>query len=100
MSVVQLKIKKSVIGKGGRARIAEPSFEEIGVEEGDLVVIESDDRTVLVEAYSDIIVEDGYIRVRYTDMERLEVLEEDTISVYPYKPISKKIKKRSKRVIG
>ncbi len=96
-----LKIKKSIIGQPGRARISEKSFHELELgERGDLLILERDSRTVLVEAYADILVEEGYIRVRWNDLNKLDALEEDTVSVYPYKPITKKIKKRVKKVIS
>ncbi len=97
----QLKIKKSIIGQPGRARISEHMFDELGLKEhGDLLVVERNSRTILVEAYADILVEEGYIRVRWNDLNKLDALEEDTVNICPYKPITRKIKKRVKKIIS
>ncbi len=97
---LDLKVKKSIIGQGGRARISKDTFDELGIKEmGDLLVVARGSKTVLVEAYADVLVEKDYIRLRWSDLNRLDALEEDTVTVNKYKPITKKISKRVKKII-
>lgn len=97
----EFKVKKSIIGHAGRARISQEGLDKLGIREsGDLVVLEAGSRTVLVELYADVLVEEGYIRIRGCDLKRLDALEHDSINVHPYKPITKKIRKRVREVIS
>ncbi len=97
---IELQIRSSIIGRPGRARISEECFSELEIGgQGDLIIVERETKTVLLEAYSDILVEDGYIRVRWNDLNRLAAVEHDTVHIYPYKPLTRKIRKRVKKII-
>ncbi len=97
---VEMKVKKSIIGQGGRARISKDTFEELGMKEmGDLIVVSKESKSILVEAYSDVLVDKDYIRLRWSDLNRLDVLEEDIVTINRYKPVGKKITRKVKRII-
>ena len=97
---IYLKVKKSIIGQGGRARISKKIFDKLEVQDiGDLIVVEHNNNTILVEAYADVLVDEDYIRLRWNDLNRLQVLEEDTVTVKKYKPLSRKITKKVKKMI-
>lgn len=98
-SELELRVKKSIIGKGGRARVCESAFESLELEEGDLITVHHHGNSILVEAYSDFIVEDGYLRIRYNDMERLSVVEESDVEVSKYESVRKGMKTRVKKII-
>ncbi|MFO7992292.1 MAG: hypothetical protein R6U61_08400 [Thermoplasmata archaeon] len=99
MEKIELRIKKSCIGQSGRARIAQDSFDKLELQNGDLVIVSYRGNSVLVEGYSDILVEEGYIRLRYNDLQRLDALEEDTVQISSYNPLTKKLKKKMKKII-
>jgi len=99
MSSVELRVKKSIIGKGGRARICESAFEELELNQGDLITINHHGNSILLEAYSDFIVEDGYLRLRFNDMERLNVVEEGNVKVDRYESLNKQITKKVKKIV-
>lgn len=99
MEKIELRVKKSCIGQSGRARIAKDSFENLGLNKGDLVIVSYQGNTVLVEGYSDVLVEEGYIRLRYNDLQRLDALEEDTVQINPYNSLTKNLKSKVKRII-
>ncbi len=96
-SATSVRVKRSAIGKSGRVRICKSAFEEASLSSGDLVIIEYGSKTILVEGYTDVLVEDGYVRLRWNDLKRLGVLEEDEVALQPYQPLGKAIKRGIKQ---
>ncbi len=91
---VELKVKKSRVSKGGRTRLCKDAFDELELHDGDDIVVKSDEKSVAVKAFSDDLVEKDHVYLRKDDMNRLDVKEEDTVTVLPHQSISGKVKKK------
>ncbi len=72
---IKLRVVSSPIKFGGRARINEKTLGETGIDEGSLVVISSDKKDILVSIYSDMLIDEGLVKLREEDMRKLNVKE-------------------------
>ena len=104
---VKLKVKKSKITIGGRARLhsdvivelrgpeeeCEEECKEEDVEEmGDLIVVATEDTRILVRAFWDQMIDKDVISLRPPDYEKLGVDEGDEVEVYLHTTIDDALK--------
>ncbi len=94
---LELKVEKSSIGIGGRARVRTSVFDELGLSDGDPLTVAFEDKGIVVEGYSDDLIKEGYIRLRRKDIERLDIYEDDIVKILPYTKTGKKVSKIIKR---
>jgi len=77
----RLAVEKSPVESGGRARVNNEFLDKLEINNGDLVVISSDKKDILVTVFGDDLVDEGKIRLRVLDVDKLGVTEEDEVSV-------------------
>jgi len=87
----RLVVEKSPIESGGRARVNNEVLDELEITSGDLVVISSDKKDILVNLFGDDLVDEGKIILRVLDVEKLAVSEEDEVSVKKHTKFLKKL---------
>lgn len=78
---VTLQTEESPIAFGGRARINKSVLEQLNVEEGNLVVVSSEDKDILVSIYSDEMIDEGKIKLRKNDLKKLKVDEDKYVEI-------------------
>ncbi len=86
-----LVVEKSPIEAGGRARVNSAVIDRLDITSGDLVVVSSDKKDILVKLFGDDLVEEDKIRVRGHDVEKLGIEEDDEVSVKKHKKLLKKL---------
>jgi len=87
----KLVVEKSPIESGGRARVNNEFLDKLEISSGDLVVISSDKKDILVNIFGDDLVEEGKIILRVLDVEKLGVTEEDEVSVKKHQKLLTKL---------
>jgi len=87
----RLVVEKSPIESGGRARVNNEFLEALEISSGDLVVVSSDKKDILINIFGDDLVEEGKIRLRALDVEKLGVTEEDKVSVKKHQKLLTKL---------
>lgn len=75
---------------GGSARVHTKSMSALGIRDGELAVIRSDKRDILVNLFSDTMVEEGCIKLREGDMEKLSVVSGAVINVMGHEGLLKR----------
>jgi len=86
-----LVVEKSPIESGGRARVNSTILEKLGVSSGDLVVVSSDKKDILITIFGDDLIDEGKIRLREFDVEKLAVVEDEEVSVKKHKTLLTKL---------
>jgi len=92
--MVDVKVKKSKIGKTGRTRVCQNALESLELEDGTDIVITSDEKSITLKAFTDDLVEEGVIYLREKDMNSLKVNEDDIVSISPHETLTKKAKEK------
>ncbi|MBS3816100.1 MAG: hypothetical protein KGY76_00875 [Candidatus Thermoplasmatota archaeon] len=88
---ITLKVKKSPVESGGRVRVNNSIIEDLDMEDGDLIVVSSKNKDVLVSAYSDEMIEEDNISIRVKDRKKLGVEEEDEVEVRKHEKLLNKL---------
>ncbi|MFP3871745.1 MAG: hypothetical protein ACLFVL_02570 [Candidatus Aenigmatarchaeota archaeon] len=88
---LRLEVENSPIEAGGRVRIDKDTLEELNVVEGELIVVSSKNKDILVSVYSDEMMEKGKISIRVKDRKKLEVEEGDGVDVREHKNLLHKV---------
>lgn len=78
---IYVRIRKSRVKKGGRARICRSAFNELSLSQGGSVIVENRDRHILVNIFTDPLVEEGQIYLREDDLRRLGAGEGEEIKI-------------------
>ncbi|MFO7991790.1 MAG: hypothetical protein R6U61_05805 [Thermoplasmata archaeon] len=81
MAELTLEAEQGSIRINGRARINPEDLDRLGISEGELAVLSSDYKDILVSIFSDIFVEKGKIIIREDDMKKLKVGGGDTVEL-------------------
>ncbi len=81
MTELKLEAEQGSVRIGGRARVNPEDLDRIGITEGDLAVLSSDHKDILVNIFSDIFVERGKIIIREDDMKKLKVGDGGTVEL-------------------
>ncbi len=77
----KLVVEKSPVEAGGRARVNNAILDGLEITSGDLAVVSSDKKDILVTVFGDDLVEEGKIRLRMNDVDKLGVVEDEEVSV-------------------
>ncbi len=86
---IELSVVSSPIKFGGRARVNEKTLDETRIDEGSLVVISSDKRDILLTIYSDLLIDEGLVKLREDDMRKLGVKEGAVIKMKKHSSLLK-----------
>ncbi len=86
-----LKVEKSPVKSGGRARVNTESIEDLEVDDGELIVVSSDRKDILVSVYGDDLINLGKIKLRKLDVEKLGVGEGQTVNIKKHKKLLNKL---------
>ncbi|MBS3782072.1 MAG: hypothetical protein KGY66_06525 [Candidatus Thermoplasmatota archaeon] len=86
-----LEVEKSPIESGGRARVNKTLLEKLSFTSGDLVVVSSDKKDILVTIFGDDLIEEDKIKLRVLDVEKLGVEEGEEISIREHKKLLTKL---------
>ncbi|MEW5936939.1 MAG: hypothetical protein AB1665_03855 [Candidatus Thermoplasmatota archaeon] len=81
-----LRVIRSSIETCGWAKLCPPAFEDLGLRPGDVVTVQSGDRTITLQAYPDPIYVDGAIRLTALDIEALGTEEGARVVVFAGEP--------------
>ncbi len=84
-----LDVEKSPIKFGGRARVSKNTLNELGIDNGDQVVVSSESKDILVTIFSDDLLDDRVIRLREDDRKKLDVEEGQTVKIARHKKLLK-----------
>ena len=76
-----LFVEESPIRSGGRVRVNIEVLKRLEVKTGDLVVISSDKRDILVKIYGDDLIDEDKIKIRVSDVKKLGVEESEEVTV-------------------
>ncbi len=87
---VELKVEKSVIKFGGSARVNTTVINELGIKDGELAVIRSDNQDILVNLFSDSLIEEDCIKLREADMNNLSITSGAMVEVMAHQSLLKK----------
>ncbi len=91
---LELVVVGSKISVGGVARIHENVLKQLGIKSGDHVVVGFKDKSVLVKAFGDRIIDEGEISLRSRERDRLGVREGDYASVTLHESLKSVIMKK------
>ncbi len=87
---VLLQVVSSPIKFGGRARVNDKTLDEANIKEETLVVVSSEKKDVLVTIYSDMLIEEGLIKLRGEDMRKLGVKDDAKVTMKEHSSLLKK----------
>jgi len=86
-----LFVEESPIRSGGRVRVNIEVLKRLEVKTGDLVVISSDKRDILVKIYGDDLIDEDKIKIRVSDVKKLGVEEDEEVSVRKHQKLLTKL---------
>ncbi len=86
---LNLNVEESPVTMGGRARINKNNLAKLGIKEGSLVVLSSEEKDILVNIYSDQLVDEGSVVIRKEDMKKLITAEGCSVKVRPHSKVLK-----------
>lgn len=86
-----LKVDNSPVKVGGRARVSTDTIKELELKEGDLAIVSSQSKDILVSTFSDKFVNDGEIMLRGQDLEKLNVSKGDNVTLRKHQSILTKL---------
>jgi len=89
--LAELEVENSPIESGGRARVNEEIMKEAELEDGQMIVVSSENKDILVSAYSDYMIEREKISLRVNDRKKLGVQEGDKVTVREHKKLLQKL---------
>lgn len=76
-----LKVEESPVKSGGRSRVSRQTLQELNLGEGELVVLSSNKKDILVTLYCDNLIRNGQIKIRQQDLRKLGVKEGDEVKL-------------------
>ena len=86
-----MTVQRSPVKFGGRARTSKDILNELDITEGDLILIRSEKKDVLVSLYYDDIMENGKIKLREEDLKKLGVDEGDLVTIKKHHSLLNKL---------
>ncbi len=87
---VDLIVEPSLVKIQGTARVNTKIMRELGLDDRDLAVIRSERRDILVNIFSDPLIENGYIKLREGDMKRLGVEGGENVKMMTHQSLLKR----------
>jgi len=91
---LDLKVRKSDVQRVGLVRVSDKTISNLGIEEGDRVIITKNEVSILRKAYGDSGLNNDEIYIRPTGRKQLNVKEGDIVKVEDYETIGEEIKER------
>ncbi len=82
-----LEVEKSPVRSGGRVRVNKEDIEGLEIDDGDLIVVSSKEKDILVSIYTDEMIENGKISIREEDRKKLKVEEGDDVEIRKHKKL-------------
>ena len=92
----ELIVVESRITRGGIARINKRVLSDLGLTNGDHIVVKHGNKTILVRVVGDSLIDEGEISLRAKDRKKLGVKEGDLVVVSKYSPLKSGFIKRMK----
>lgn len=89
--VESLIVEASPVKSGGRARVNTETVQNMDVEDGELIVLSSDRKDILVSISGDSLINEGKIKLRRLDLEKLGVSEGQTVNIKRHKKLLNKL---------
>jgi len=86
-----LTVGVSHVKVGGRARISSSTLNDLGLEEGDLAIVSSESKDILVSTFCDKFVDDGGIVLREQDIKKLNVSKGDKVTLRKHESMLTKL---------
>lgn len=86
-----LKVEESPIIPGGRTRVNKDDIKNLDIYEGDLIVVSSEKKDILVSMYTDDMIEEGRISIREEDRKKLKVQEGDEVDIRKHEKLLTKL---------
>ncbi len=86
-----LTVDRSPVKVGGRARVNPNTIEELNLDEGELAIVSSKTKDILVSAFSDNFVDDGGIMLREQDINKLNISKGDKVNLRKHESILTKL---------
>ncbi len=86
-----LDVENSPVESGGRVRVNRDIFEGFEFSEGEMVVVSSKTKDILVSIYCDEMMENGKISIRLKDRKKLDVDEGDEVEVRKHQKLLQKL---------
>ncbi len=84
-----LQAKESPVKFRGRARINQKNLDDIGISEGSLAVLSSNEKDILINIFSDELVDEKNIIIRGEDMRKLGISEGGSVKIRVHSRILK-----------
>mgnify|MGYP006305752899 CR=1 FL=1 len=88
---LSLTVEESPVQSGGRARISSETLKKMGLGEGELAVLSSDRKDILVTIFSDNLIGDGKIKVRQQDLKKLGIKKGDMVKIKEHQNLLTKL---------
>ncbi len=76
-----LKVEESPVKSGGRSRVSQDTLKKMSLAEGELVVLSSNNKDILVTLYCDNLIGNGKIKIRHQDLKKLGVKDGDEVTI-------------------
>lgn len=86
-----LTVENSPVKVGGRARVSFSTVKDLDLEEGDLAIVSSESKDILVSTFCDKFVEDNVIVLREQDIKKLNVSKRDNVTLRKHQSILTKL---------
>ncbi len=91
VSDLTLKVEESPVKSGGRSRVSPDTLKRMNLGEGELVVLSSNKKDILVTLYCDNLIGNGRIKIRKQDTRKLGVKEGDEIKIKQHQNLLKSL---------
>jgi len=86
-----LEVESSPVEAGGRVRVNKDILEDLEVKEGELLVVSSKNKDILVSVYSDEMIDERKINIRVKDRDKLQVEEGDEVTIRKHTSLLNKL---------
>jgi len=86
-----LRVEESPVESGGRVRVNKGDIKDHDIQEGDLIVVSSEKKDILVSIYTDEMIEEGRISIRVEDRKKLKVGEGDEVEIRKHEKLLNKL---------
>ncbi|MEF8874453.1 MAG: hypothetical protein V5A88_07275 [Candidatus Thermoplasmatota archaeon] len=86
-----LRVEESSIKSGGRVRVNEEAIENLDIYDGELIVVSSEKKDILVSMYTDDMIEEGRISIREDDRKKLDVEGRDEVEIRKHEKLLNKL---------
>ncbi len=86
-----LIVTESRVKSGGRVRVNDEDVEDQEINDGELIVVSSEKKDILVSIYTDDMIKKGRISIRGHDRKKLKVEEGDEVDIRKHEKLLNKL---------